>query len=239
VRYYKKVGESNADTTEGDNSHLSSKDFVLVLQSETQAQIHQENPRTLCADATHGVTGYLFFLLSLLVINRYGVGFVIAWAIASRENALIWEILARSLRPPSLYANPEVLMTDDDNSAWNGLIRVWITLLHKLLCHWHIKKNVRQHCFGSQSKLRMTGTTKPKGTKNADEVADSGEEDLDPEQVTACVANCKFAYGTPIWQMFYAMMKETDKNTFYSMLEVFRKTCKAYNQVRWNPNSYP
>ena len=108
VRYYKKIGESNDDTNEGDKSLFTSKDFILVLQSETQSQIHKENPRILCADSTHGVTGYLFYLLSLLVINRYGVGFIIAWTICSRENALIWEIMARSLRPLSLSTNPEV-----------------------------------------------------------------------------------------------------------------------------------
>lgn len=164
VRYYKKVGESNSDTTEGEKSLLTSKDFVLVLQSETQAEIHKENPRILCADSTHGVTGYLFYLLSLLVINRFGVGFIIAWAICSKENALVWEILARSLRPVSLRTNPEVFMSDDDNSAWNGLIRVFVSLLHKLLCHWHIKKNVRQHCFGSKSKLMMIASSKHNGT---------------------------------------------------------------------------
>ena len=135
VRYYKKVGESNADTTEGEKSNLRSEDFMLVLQSDTQATIHKENPRMLCVDSTHGVTGYAFFLLSLLIINRYGVGFVIAWAIASRENSFIWELLARNLRPSSLNAKPEVLMSDDDNASWNGLIKVWLSLVHKLLCH--------------------------------------------------------------------------------------------------------
>lgn len=227
MRYYKKVGESNADTTEGEKSHLRSEDFLLVLQSDTQATIHKENPRTLCVDSTHGVTGYAFFLLSLLVINCYGVGFVIGWAISSRENAFIWELSARHFRPCSLNARPEVLMSDDDNASWNGLIRVWVTLLHKLLCHWHIMKNVRQHCFGSQSKLRITGTTKREGTVNKED----NDSDSDFQDVTACVSSCKFTYGTPIWQMFYAMMKETDENTFYSQLEVFRKTCRAYNQV--------
>ena len=89
VRYYKKIGESNNDTMEGDKSHFTSKDFMLVLQSETQSQIHGENPRILCADSTHGVTGYSFYLLSLLVINRFGVGFIIGWAICSRENSVI------------------------------------------------------------------------------------------------------------------------------------------------------
>ena len=48
-------------------------------------------------------------------------------------------------------------MSDDKNSAWNGLTRVWPSLKHKLLCHWHLKKNVRKRCM-SYEKL---GTQKP------------------------------------------------------------------------------
>ena len=129
------MGESNSDTSNSKKSLLKPSDFLLVLQSELQSQILVENPRTLCVDSTHGLTGYDFFLLTLLVINRYGKGFAVAWAISSRENTLIWKIVVRSLRPNSLQVKPEVMMSDDDNSAWNGLKQVWSTLKHKLLCH--------------------------------------------------------------------------------------------------------
>ena len=96
-------------------------------------------------------------------------------------------------------------------------------------------KNVRQHCFGSQSKLRLVNH-KRKGTENISGGLQSGfhggtdEDEEDNDHISACVSNCKFSYGTPIWQMFYSMMKETDKDTFYSQLDIFRKTCRAYNQ---------
>ena len=137
--YYKKICKSNNDTSECDKSHYTqkNKDFMLVLQSETQSQIHKENPDILCEENTHGVTGYSFYLLSLLVINRFGVGFItgIVWTICSLENTVIWEIMVRSLQPLSIRTNPPGFVSEDDNAVWNGLIRVFPSLLHKLLCH--------------------------------------------------------------------------------------------------------
>ena len=45
-----------------------------------------ENPRTLCVDATHGVTGYGYYLLTILVIDKRGSGLLVAWDFTSREN---------------------------------------------------------------------------------------------------------------------------------------------------------
>ena len=92
-----------------------------------------------------------------MVVDKNGHGLVCAWALASRENKYIWNLMGASLRPGTKEIEPEVLMSDDKNSAWNGLTRVWPSLKHKLLCHWHLKKNVRKRCM-SYEKLR---TKKP------------------------------------------------------------------------------
>ena len=155
VRYYKQVGDSNQDTSDDEQSNFKSDDFLLVLQSPDQDIMMQENPRTLCVDATHGLTGYGYFLLSIMVIDKHGHGLPVAWAITSRENQTTWKLFAKSLRTGSQSAKPEVMMSDDDNSSWNGLIVVWPSLKHKLLCHWHIKKNVKNHCVGSKCKVQV------------------------------------------------------------------------------------
>ena len=153
--YYKKVGEANADTSEDDGSDFNKEDFLLVLQTPSQAEIFRANARTLCVDATHGITGYGFYLLTIMVVDEHGKGFPVAWAITSRENALIWQLVASSIERKSGHYSPEVMMADDANSAWNGCRAVWPTLKHKLLCHWHIKKNIRLHCFGPKSKVQV------------------------------------------------------------------------------------
>lgn len=136
-------------------SDFTCADFLLVMQTEQQSVILACNPRTVCVDATHGVTGYGYCLMTMLVIDKQGTGFPVAWAISSRENGWVWRLFGASLREESLSSKPEVLMSDDTNAAWNGLCCVWKSLKHKLLCHWHIKKNVRLHCVGSKSKVQV------------------------------------------------------------------------------------
>ena len=154
--YYKKVGVSNDDTSDTAKSSFTSKDFLLVIQMPSQCEILRSNERTLCVDATHGVTGYGYYLLTILVVDIFGQGYPIGWCITSRENGLIWNIFALSLKKKTGHVSPQVLMADDDNSAWNGLRAVWPSLKYKLLCHWHVKKNVRQHCVGSKCKVQVT-----------------------------------------------------------------------------------
>ena len=155
-------GEINEDTSEEKNSDFTKKDFLLVLQSKNQEEMMNDYPRTLCADGTHKLNQYGHILLSLLVINDNGQGLVVAWAITSRENGTIWMIMCRNLRPKCLQCKPEVFMSDDTNSAWNGLIQVWSSLTHKLLCHFHLLQNVVSHCCGTQCKL--PGTKKQAGS---------------------------------------------------------------------------
>lgn len=152
IQYYKGVGVSNDDTSETiptgkKTPYFSKTDFLIVFQSREQALMMCENSRVLLVDATHGISVYDFLLLSLLVIDRQGKGLCCAWAIASKENYVIWYLTAKNLRPVALKSRPEVLISDDTNSAWNGFTMVFIeSLIHKLLCHFHILQNVRKKC---------------------------------------------------------------------------------------------
>ena len=162
IRYYKPEGETNSDTSEvipsGYKKPLfSPKDFLVVLQTKEQALVMKHSSRVIFVDATHGVTVYGYFLFSLLVLDRHGHGLIVGWAISSKENHHTWYLTCKNLRPESLNCKPEVLMSDDTNSAWNGLRKVWPTLKHKLLCHWHVMKNVREHCGnrGALTKIKV------------------------------------------------------------------------------------
>ena len=148
VVYFKQIGESNSNTDDTDpDSDFKSEDFLLVMQSPEQANMMVENAQILCVDGTHGLTGYGYHLLSIVVVDKHGHGLVCAWALASRENKSIWQLVGESLRPVTKEIEPQVLMSDDKNSAWNGLTCVWPSLKHKLLCHWHLKRNVRKRCM--------------------------------------------------------------------------------------------
>ena len=86
VRYFKQQGSSNADTDDSEKSDFKSDDFLLVMQTPEQAEMMSTNQRIICVDATHGLTDYDYYLMSLLVVDKYGHGLVCATCIGSREN---------------------------------------------------------------------------------------------------------------------------------------------------------
>ena len=113
VRYYKPCGEANADTCETppkgqDKPLFAKKDFLLILQSKEQSLMMKENSRILCVDATHGMTGYGYHLLSVIVVDRFGKGLVVSFTISSKENHFIWELTAKHYREEALQSRPEV-----------------------------------------------------------------------------------------------------------------------------------
>ena len=94
LRYYKQVGDSNEDTSEDEGSGFNKTDFLLVLQTADQAEMMKQNPRVVAVDATHGLTGYGYMLLTILVVDKQGQGLPVGWAISSRETGKVWEVLA-------------------------------------------------------------------------------------------------------------------------------------------------
>lgn len=155
IRYYKRLNDSNSDTSEHSGSLFNSNDFILVYQTEAQAQMMVDNPRSLCTDGTHGCTGYGYHLLTIMVIDKYGQGLCVGWAIVSRENVYTWELFCKSLRPECHKLKPKVGMADLALSQWNGLRAVFPSLKYHLWCWWHIDQKVQLHCHGRQSKVQV------------------------------------------------------------------------------------
>lgn len=125
------------------------------MQTPEQALMMYENPRVIFVDGTHGLTGYKYFLLTIVVVDKHGCLLCGGWAISSRDNEKTWYLFGSNLRQHALDAKVEVLMSDDANGAWNALSRVW-PLKHKLLCHWHIKQAVRKRFIGKKSTIQVS-----------------------------------------------------------------------------------
>ena len=208
VRYFKPQGVEDTYTCEKENSEYCKKDFLLVWQTEAQAQFMADNPRIVCVDGTHGLTKYGFTLLSVCVINVFGQGLVCGHGITNRENARTWYLTVANLRPVALACKPEVLMSDDTNSAWNGLRLVWPSLRFKLLCHWHVRQNVRKRCYGHAQKVK-------------EEVTEGTCVEINPEK----------SYGHSAWELFDIMIAEEDEGEFKRLLRAFRISLKAHGQV--------
>ena len=223
IRYFKQVGLANADTDDTkEKSDFKSDDFLLVMQTPEQAKMMETNQRIICVDATHGLTTYDYYLLSIVVVDKYGHGLVCATAIASRENGVIWEIFGKALLTSRTQIRPEVLMSDDTNSAFNGLKKVWPSLQHKLLCLWHVKRNVRKKCLACQGPSKKKVSNKKSNTTDEEE-----EEDDDKTKGTTAATN-KRTYGLSVWEFFVILLEEKDKDLFYTYLRAFRDNLKRY-----------
>jgi len=225
VRYFKQVGQANDSTDDtSKKSDFKSDDFILVMQTQEQAEMMKTNQRIICVDATHGLTAYDYSLLSIVVVDKYGHGLVCATAICSRENGVFWELVGKALRPEGKQIVPEVLMSDDTNSAWNGLKKVWPSLKYKLLCLWHVKRNVRKKCLACQgpSTSRKTNSTNNKKTPSNTSTNDKEEE------ASTAVATTNRTYGLSTWEFFVILLEEKNERLFYTYLRAFRDNLKRH-----------
>ena len=103
--------------------------------------MQQYGGKAVLMDSTHSTTQYKFLLISIMVIDDYGEGILVAWAISNREDTTI---LVEYLK--AVYANvgelkPEYFMSDCAEQyfhAWSGVFTKGNT--KKLLCIWHVDR---------------------------------------------------------------------------------------------------
>ena len=67
--------------------NLRKEDMLLVVQTEFQRDMMIKfGNNIICLDATHGTTMYDFLLITAIVVDEYGEGVPIAWALSNRED---------------------------------------------------------------------------------------------------------------------------------------------------------
>ena len=106
---FKAQGTEQSD----DINNLAKEDFLLVIQTEYQkdAMKHYGN-KAILMDATHGTTQYDFLLISILVIDGYGEGQPVAWAISNREDATLLVQFLKAVHTKVGDIQPAYFMSD-------------------------------------------------------------------------------------------------------------------------------
>ena len=94
VLFYKFQGDSTKEPS------LLPSDFVIVFQTEFQAEMMCKFApnHVVCVDSTHGITGYDFKLLSMVVIDEFGEGIPVAWLLTTREDFTTVEFFFKVLK---------------------------------------------------------------------------------------------------------------------------------------------
>lgn len=153
ILLYKPQGTTLPNTT------LKADDFLLVIQTQFQCDMLTKfGDNTVCIDATHGTNAYDFNLVTMVVIDDYGEGIPVAWAISNRQNTETLAIFLRALKEKSGQLNPKWFMSDDAEqffTAWQAVYGA--SSCQKLLCAWHIDRSWRRALkdFVSEYKTRL------------------------------------------------------------------------------------
>ena len=68
--------------------------------------------KAILMDATHGTTQYDFLLISILVIDEYGEGLPVAWAISNGEDATLLVQFLKAVHTKVGDIQPAYFMSD-------------------------------------------------------------------------------------------------------------------------------
>ena len=90
--------------------NVGTDDFILVLQTQFQLDMLKANGnKCICMDATYGVNMYAFMLISILIIDEYGEGIPVAWAITNREDTAILIQYMKAIKQKNSLLNTTVV----------------------------------------------------------------------------------------------------------------------------------
>ena len=125
--------------------------FLLAFQTRYQLDMLRAfGGNVVCCDATHGTNVYGFYLVTLMIIDDFGEGVPVAWAICNHEDTCTLKVFFQSMKEKSGSIKPAVFMSDDANQYWNA----WSDTFggegtKKLFCAWHVdrswRKALREH----------------------------------------------------------------------------------------------
>ena len=135
--------------------------FMLAFQTEYQKEVMKAfGNNVVCIDATHGTNIYDFLLVTVMVIDDFGEGIPVGWAITSREDTCMLTYFFKALRERTGPLRPSVFMSDDAVQYWNA----WSCIYgdngtRKLLCAWHIdrawRKALQEHIADVEARIEL------------------------------------------------------------------------------------
>ena len=125
-------------------------DFALGIQTMFQRDMMCKfGSGAVCMDSTFGTNTYDFYLTTVLVVDEYGEGILVAWLVTNRENTTTLTQFLESVKKQTGPIAPTTFMSDDAEqyyTAWVGVFGRNETA--KLLCSWHVdrawKKTVQE-----------------------------------------------------------------------------------------------
>ena len=111
--------------------NLGDNDFVLCIQTEFQREMLQKfGHDTICIDSTHGIDMYDFYLITVVVIDKYGEGIPVAWILSNREDAMAINSFFTTLKEACGIILPTWFMSDD-KGEFRSTLQEFLTHIHE------------------------------------------------------------------------------------------------------------
>ncbi|OQV25722.1 hypothetical protein BV898_00652 [Hypsibius exemplaris] len=123
---------------------LTDTHFVAVIQNDHQRQALQRHGSSgICIDATHCVTRYKkIYLVTLMVLDDSERGVPVAHCLVNHEDTPSMELFFITLLPQLRSLTVLWFLSDDAPAFYNAWLKVVRGETKKLLCIWHVLKNV-------------------------------------------------------------------------------------------------
>ena len=105
-------------------------------------------------DSTHGTNAYQFLLISVMVLDDYGEGIPVAWAISNKEDTTTLVQYLTAVKEQVKSIEFTIFMSDDADAFYNAWQTVFGGEAKKLLCFFHVdrawRKNLNEHIKNKQ-----------------------------------------------------------------------------------------
>lgn len=101
--------------------------------------------KVVCLDGTHGLNGYDFELVTLLVIDDYGSGFPCCFMFTNLKDTKVYTVMFSAIKTRAGIISPNTFMTDIVDTFYTAWVRIMGPVPHNILCSWHVDKAWRQN----------------------------------------------------------------------------------------------
>ena len=135
VLYYKLQGHDSGNDT------LKKSDFMIVIQTEHQKNLVSKfGANGVCADSTHGTTGYDFSLTTLLVVDEFGEGQPVAWCLSNKETEEFMKLFLQKVKQNCGRVEAVWFMGDIAPQFYEAFCSANECTPKRLYCTWHVDK---------------------------------------------------------------------------------------------------
>ena len=129
------------DTFHASARKLPTDSVFTVLFTEEQTKLYKQyGGNCIYMDATHSLTQYGYYVISLGVEDVNGNGRIVGYCITDSTDANHVTAFLESVKKAAPEIEPSVIVTDDDNAEWSAVKKVF-PHIKRFLCQFHVRKS--------------------------------------------------------------------------------------------------